>query len=414
MCYFHARPVFLIRMVRTAIVLCLAITLTTLAQDKIKQAETLLEDGFKAQHDGRLADAVELFSRSLAEYPAYTEAYNARASAYERLNKPDLALRDYAISLEFKSDQYEVLLSRGALLFQLKKFVEAKADFKKLLHLAPGETNMIFYRQSAHSPGTDRMMTAQSALKAQVYNYLGLIESSLRNCSYAVLYLDSAISLSSDEADYYVNRGLAKQACNNLTAIEDFNKALSLYPNHPIAKHNLAISSAKGGNYDEAVTQLSEAIRTDSLMLDPYLERAYYRLLKKNYSGALEDYNMAIRLNRLDPEIWLNRGVTKEKLYDLTGAYRDYTEAIELDNAFAKAWVNRGNILAAQKKFTEAIEDYSAAITYQSDYGVAYYNRAIAYYRLNKMKEACDDLKKAEKSNYPVDQKVKDRFCTGP
>ncbi|MBX2971378.1 MAG: tetratricopeptide repeat protein [Cyclobacteriaceae bacterium] len=401
-------------MVRTAIVLCLIITLTTFAQDKIKQAETLLEEGFKAQHEGKLNEAVELFSKSLAEYPAYTEAYNARASTYERLNKPDLALRDYTISLEFKPDQYEVLLSRGALLFQLKKFVEAKVDFKKLLQLPAGETNIIFYRQSAHSPGTDRMMTAQSALKAQVYNYLGLIESSLRNCSYAVLYLDSAISLSSDEADYYVNRALAKQACNNLTAIEDFNKALFLYPNHPIAKHNLAISKAKAGNYDEAETQLTEAIRTDSLMLDPYLERAYYRLLKKNYQGALEDYNMAIRLNRLDPEIWLNRGIAKEKLHDQVGAYRDYTEAIELDNTYVKAWVNRGNILAAQKKYNEAVEDYSAAITYQPDYGVAYYNRAIAYYRLNKMQDACNDLINAEKSNYPIDQKIKDRFCQNP
>jgi tetratricopeptide (TPR) repeat protein len=76
-----------------------------------------------------------------------------------------------------------------------------------------------------------------------------------------------------------------------------------------------------------------------------------------------------------------------------------------------KAWINRGNILAAQKKYNEAIEDYTAAITYQSDYGVAYYNRAIAYYRLNKMEEACNDVKKAEELNYPIDQKVKDKFC---
>jgi tetratricopeptide (TPR) repeat protein len=401
-------------MARIVIILCLAITLTTFAQDKIKLAETLLEDGFKAQHEGKLNDAVELFSKSLTEYPAYTEAYNARASVYERLNKPDLALLDYTISLEFKPDQYEVLLSRGALLFQLKKFVEAKVDFKKLLQLPAGETNTIFYRQSAHSPGTDRMMTAQSALKAQVYNYLGLIESSLRNCSYAVQYLDSAIQLTPDDADYYVNRALAKQTCDDLTATADFNKALTLQHNHPLAKHNLAISKAKAGHYDEAEAQLTEAIRADSLMLDPYLERAYYRLLKKNYRGALEDYNMAIRLNRLDPEIWLNRGVTKEKLLDLTGAYRDYTEAIELDNTFVKAWVNRGNILAAQKKHTEAIEDYSAAITYQPDYGVAYYNRAIAYYRLNKFEDACNDLKKAERLNQLVEQRTKDRFCKNP
>lgn len=398
-------------MVRATILLCLSVTLTTVAQDKIKQAETLLENGYKAQHEGKLADALDLFSKSLAEYPAYTEAYNARASVYERLNKPDLALRDYTISLEFRPDQYEVLLSRGALLFQLKKFVEAKVDFKKLLQLPAGETNTIYYRQSAHSPGTDKMMTAQSAMKAQVYNYLGLIESSLRNCSYAVQYLDSAIRLSPDEADYYVNRALAKQTCNDLTATADFNKALTLQPNHPLAKHNLAISIAKGGNYDEAETQLTEAILADSLMLDPYLERAYYRLLKKNYRGALEDYNMAVRLNRLDPEIWLNRGVTKEKLYDITGAYRDYTEAIDLDNTYAKAWVNRGNILAAQKKYNEAIEDYSAAITYQSDYGVAYYNRAIAYYRLNKMEEACSDLRKANSMGIKISSETSVQFC---
>ncbi len=398
-------------MTRFGFILCLITGFSAFAQDKIKQAETHLEAGYKALNSGQLNNAVELFTKSLAEYPAYTEAYNARASTYDRLNKPDLALRDYTISLEFKPDQYEVLLSRGALLFQLKKFVEAKVDFKKLLQLPAGETNTIFYRQSAHSPGTNRMMTAQSALNAQVHNYLGLIESSLRNCSYAVQYLDSAIQLTPDEADYYVNRALAKQACNDLTSKDDFNQALVLYPNHPIAKHNLAIAKAKAGNFDEAEVQLTEAIYADSLMLDLYLERAYYRLLKKNYRGALEDYNMAIRLNRLDPEIWLNRGIAKEKLHDFTGAYRDYTEAIELDNAFVKAWVNRGNILVAQKKYNEAIEDYSAAITYQPDYGVAFYNRAIAYYRLNKMEEACNDLKKVERLNYPIDKKVKDRFC---
>lgn len=399
-------------MIRTAIILCIVLPFSILAQEKFKLAESFLEDGFKAHHQGKLTDALELFTKSLAEYPAYTEAYNARASVYERLNKPDHALRDYTISLEFKPDQYEVLLSRGALLFQLKKFQEAKVDFKKLLQLPTGETNTIFYRQSAHSPGTDRMMTAQSALKAQVYNYLGLIESSINNCKDAVLYLDSAVRLSPNEADYYVNRALAKQACHDLTAIDDFNKALALYPNHPIARHNLAVTKAKTGNYDEAETQLTEAIRSDSLMLDPYLERAYYRLLKKNYHGALEDYNMALRLNRLDPEIWLNRGIAKEKLHDLSGAYHDYTEAIELDNAYVKAWVNRGNVLAAQKKYTEAIEDYSAAIIYQPDYGLAYYNRAIAYYQVNKLMEACHDLKMAEKFNQPLNQKIKERFCT--
>ncbi|MBX2963015.1 MAG: tetratricopeptide repeat protein [Cyclobacteriaceae bacterium] len=392
-------------------VLLLLLTFPLFAQVKKANAEEVYEQGTIALGYGRLEEAKALFSRSVAENPGYAQAYAARATVYERLADGNAALRDYTISLELDPNQYEVLLSRGALLFQLKKYTEAKNDFRKLLRLPAGETNTIFYRQSAHSPGTDQILTAQGGIHAQVYNYLGLIETQLKSCLSAIHYLDSAIVLAPNEPDYYCNRALTKKMCGVLGEEDDLKKALALNPNHPIARNNLASISASKGNYQLAEQELTEAIETDPMMLDPYLERAYFRLLRKDYAGALADYNQAIKLNRLDPEIWLNRGVVKEKLFDLVGAYRDYTEAIELDAVFVKAWINRGNILAAQKKYVEAIEDYSAAITYQPDYGVAYYNRAIAYFRLNKMNEACSDLKRAERLNYPVDQKVKDRFC---
>ncbi|MBL7844383.1 MAG: tetratricopeptide repeat protein [Cyclobacteriaceae bacterium] len=393
------------------LLISLFISLAGLAQVRKQRAEEFYNQGILAMASGNFEEARSLLTRSISEDPGFAEAYSTRAAVNERLNDFNSALRDYTISLEFMPDQYEVLLSRGALRYQLNQPLLAREDFIKLLKLPAGETNTIYYRQSAHSPGTDQILTAQGAIQSQVYNYLGLIETQLKNCPLAMQYFDSAIRLNISEADYFINRAMAKQACAIAGADEDFQKALTLDPDHPIAKHNLASLSARKGEFNTAEQQLTEAIEADPLMLDPYLERAYYRLLRKDYAGALADYNQAIKLDRANPEIWLNRGMAKEKLHDLAGAYRDYTEAIELDEGFVKAWVNRGNILATQKKYTEAIEDYSAAITYQPGYGVAYYNRAIAYYRLNKMEEACDDLKKAEKSNYRVDQKVKEGFC---
>jgi len=389
----------------------LTLTLQVLAQVRKQRAEEFYNQGIAAMGSGKLEEARNLFTKSIAEDPGFAEAYSTRATVYERLKDFNSALRDYTISLEFAPDQFEVLLSRAALRFQLNQPEPAREDFRKLLKLPAGETNTIYYRQLAHSPGTDQILTAQGAIQSQVYNYLGLIETQLKNCPAAIQYFDSAIRLNISEADYYINRAMAKQACAIAGADEDFQKALTLNPDHPIAKNNLAALSARKGNLNEAEQQLTEAINADPLMLDPYLERAYYRLLQKNYAGALADYNQAIKLDRANPEIWLNRGMAKEKLHDLSGAYRDYTEAIELDEGFVKAWINRGNVLATQKKYTEAIEDYTAAITYQPDYGVAYYNRGIAFYRVNKLAEACDDLKNAARLNYPIEDRIKKSFC---
>ncbi|MBX2945346.1 MAG: tetratricopeptide repeat protein [Cyclobacteriaceae bacterium] len=389
----------------------LFISLSGLAQVKKQRAEEFYNQGILAMGSGNFEEARSLLTKSIAEDPGFAEAYATRAAVCERLSDFNMALRDYTISLEFIPDQFEVLLSRGALRFQLNQYILAQDDFKRLLRLPPGETNTIYYRQSAHSPGTDQILTAQGAIQSQVYNYLGLIETQLMNCPASIQYFDSAIRLNTSEADYYINRAMAKQACGEASTDEDFQKALTINPDHPIAKHNLASLSARKGDFNTAERQLTEAIEADPLMLDPYLERAYYRLLRKDYAGALADYSQAIKLDRANPEIWLNRGMAKEKLHDLAGAFRDYTEAIELDEGFVKAWLNRGNILAAQKKYTEAIEDYSAAITYQPDYGVAYYNRAIAYYKLNKLAEACDDLKNAARLNYPIEERITKSFC---
>jgi tetratricopeptide (TPR) repeat protein len=382
------------------------------AQKNGLSAEVWYANGIAAMNNGRWNDAFNAFSHAIAENPGYAEAYASRAIIRERSNDNKGALMDYTLSLELLPDQYEVLLGRAALRYQLGFYPLARDDFNKLLNLPVGETNTIFYRRSAHSPGTDMILTVQGGIKSQVYNYLGLIELELKNCMQSILYLDTAIYLNNLEPDYFINRALAKQACHETTALNDFHQALALNPDHPIARHNLALEAARQGAYDLAEQQLTETIRLDSMMLDPYLERGYYRLQRKDFRGSLADYNRAIALAPNNPEIWLNRGVVKEKLNDLKGAYADYSQAIELRPDFVKAWLNRGNLLAAQQRYKEALEDYSIAIIYQTDYGAAYFNRAIAHQKSNHKTNACADLKEAKRLGMAVTEKMMKHFCS--
>ena len=411
-CQFHSTPYFIpIRIVK--LYYCFAFTFFTgvaFAQDKTVNPKKLYEQGEAAHNAGNYKLALDYFNRCLKEDPGFADAYFTRGSTREQLQDLAGANTDYNIYLELKPDQPEALLCRATVRYQLGLYEQSKEDFLRLLTLPVGETQTIFYNQSASASGANQIMTAQGAIKPQIFNYLGLVETKLGHYKEAITWLDSAIALRRKEADYYVNRGIAKEGMNDPTAaMQDYETAILLRPDHAVALHNIAVLKRKTGATID--NDLEKAIESDSSMLYPYLERAYQRMEGGYYKGALEDYDRALQIQDKDPEIWLNRGHVKEKLNDLKGAYSDYTKAIELNEKFEKAWLNRGNVLSKQGRNEDAIQDYTVAITFNPDYANAYYNRAIARQKLKQAAEACQDLQKAESLGMEVMEKVKKEIC---
>jgi tetratricopeptide (TPR) repeat protein len=380
------------------------------AQDKRADSKSLYEQGEAAHNAGNYKLALEYLNKCLKESPGFVDAYYTRGSAREQLKDLAGANTDYNIYLELKPDHPEALLSRAKVRYQLGLYDQAKTDFLKLLTLPAGETNTIFFNRSASASGSHQIMTAQGAIKPLLFNYLGLVETKLGNFKQAITWLDSAIN-QRKEADYYVNRGIAKEAMKDTTAMQDYQMAVSLRPDHALALHNIAVLKRKKGGQSSTEDDLEKAIESDSSMLYPYLERAYQRMEGGYYKGALEDYDRALQIENKDPEIWLNRGHVKEKMNDLKGAYSDYTKAIELDEKFEKAWLNRGNVLSKQGRLADAIEDYTVAIIHNSEYAAAFYNRAIAKQRAKQLGEACLDLQKAESLGLAVTEKMKKEIC---
>jgi tetratricopeptide (TPR) repeat protein len=379
----------------------------TLAQSK-QEGQRLLEQGDKYFHEGMYAEAIVSFTECITISPELTDAFLGRAMSKDQLKDYEGAITDYSIYLDKFPTHYEALLGRANARFQIEQFDQAKSDYQKLLTIPARETNYVLFQKSASPSGTMQVTTAQSNVRPRIFNYLGLTEYKLKKFDQALIWLDSAIKMEPDNPDYYVNRGMIKETMSTDQALEDYNKALKINPNHSLALNNIAVLKSKKGGPEDF---FEKAIESDSTMLAPYLERAYLRMESGYFKGALDDYNSAIDIEKNDPEIWLNRGFVKEKLSDFKGAYSDYTQAITIDEKFEKAWLNRGNVLGKLNKYKEAIEDYTVAIAINPDYAAAYYNRAVAKEKLKQKTEACSDVRQAEKLGMAVDAKLKVSVC---
>jgi tetratricopeptide (TPR) repeat protein len=396
----------------SVILLLLLCSLVSVGQEKRLNASKVFALAEAAYNEGQYQKAIDYLDQCLLEDPGYSEAYFMRAGAREQLKNYEGALTDYSIFLEQKPDNPEALFSRAIIRYQLKKYEQAREDFTRLTQLPPGETQTIYFNKSASVRGVNQVMTTQSMNAPVIYNYLGMIDLRLKNFKTALAWLDSAILLDAREADYLVNRGLAYENLGDSSAaLRDFQKALTINPQHTHALHNLAILNRTKEKKEPAQDPLELAIESDSSMLYPYLERARQRFEGGFYKGALADYTKALALEDKDPEIWLSRGLVRERMKDYNGAFSDYTKAIELKENHARAWVNRANVLLKLERYKDAIEDYSVALIYQPDFAAAYYNRAIAKSYLKQTTEACDDLKKAEALGMAVESRMKAKFC---
>lgn len=392
-------------------VLLIVLPMAVFAQYKRANSRQLYERGEAAHDAGNYKLALEILNECLKASPGFADAYYTRGSTREQLDDLAGANTDYNIFLELKPDHFEALMSRATVRYQLGLYEQAKEDFLKLLSLPPSETQAILFNRSASVDGTNQVVSVQGNISPQVLNYMGLVETKLGNYKAAISWLDSAIQLQAKEADYLVNRGIAKEGLNDTTAIQDYQAALLLRPDHSIARHNIAVLKQKKGELSSAEDELEKAIESDSSMLYPYLARAYQRTEGGFYKGALEDYDRALEIQGKDPEIWLNRGYVKEKLNDFKGAYSDYTKAIELNEKFEKAWLNRANVLSKQGRMEDAIEDYTVAIMFNPDYAAAFFNRAIARQKVKQTAEACQDLKKAEALGMTIPEKMTKEIC---
>ena len=231
---------------------------------------------------------------------------------------------------------------------------------------------------------------------AEDFVSLGVTFHQQREYDQAIEYYDKAIELNPQHTGAYNNRGLAKVDSGDLQgAIADYGKAIELNPQLVEAYNNRGNAKSDSGDLRGAIADYDKAIELNPQLAEAYYNRGAAKVALDDQQGAIADYDKAIELNPQFAAAYYNRGIVRVNSGDYQGAIADYDKAIEHNPMYVAAFTNRGIAKGKSGDYQAAIADFNKAIELSPMCTEAYNNRGIAKRTLGDEAGAQNDFAKA-------------------
>ncbi len=156
-----------------------------------------------------------------------------------------------------------------------------------------------------------------------------------------------------------------------------------------------ALSSAKKGNYTEAIALLTELIHRHPQNSVDYNNRGLIYFQSGEMPKALGDYNTALQLNPNLASAYNNRGNYHAAGAEFAAALSDYDQAIDLNPSYVRARINRGITLRDLAQYEEAIETFEVAMLFGQLEGHIWAERGRTYHLWGDWNCAIADYRRA-------------------
>jgi tetratricopeptide (TPR) repeat protein len=162
-------------------------------------------------------------------------------------------------------------------------------------------------------------------------------------------------------------------------AIEDFNRAIQLFPEYAAIYNNRGTVLLGIGALREAMKDFDRALLLAPGYAAAYSNRAGAHLKLGHIERAIADYTKAIALVPTNPAAFTGRGRAHLAAQRPLAASRDFARAVGFDARFSAAYRSRAEANLAIERYQEAIEDYSRAIAFDPRNADLYIARGRAY-----------------------------------
>ncbi len=232
--------------------------------------------------------------------------------------------------------------------------------------------------------------------RANVYNDRGIAKWRLSRLKEAIDDFNQAITLYPEYAAAYNNRGNVLIELSLLDeAVKDFDQAISLWPSYGAAYNNRANAFQKLGRLDNALRDYTKAIEFMPNNAAPINGRGKVHAASERKHAAIRDFSRAILLDGKYIPAYYNRGKVLMSLARHKDALSDYSFTIDVRPQDVELFTERGKIHAKRNDFVSALKDFSRSIAILPDFAPAFAERGLVYTRTKNYAEAMEDINHA-------------------
>jgi tetratricopeptide (TPR) repeat protein len=113
--------------------------------------------------------------------------------------------------------------------------------------------------------------------------------------------------------------------------------------------------------YDQAINDLSTAIKVDPSWSWPYVARGHVYAIKRDFTRAFADQETAVRLEPT-AVTYVGRAQDLIEAGAFDRAIADLDQALRLNPKYFFAFFTRGDVYVKKREFAKAIDDYNTAL----------------------------------------------------
>lgn len=310
--------------------------------------EILLAQGYAKLKEGKPNEAVRIFDMVTYRYPYDERAYFLRGSIFKDQNEFAKALNDFAEVIRINPHNHSAFFLSGLLEKEKGNFTGALENLNAAISL---ESNSYRY-----------------------YEIKALICQDLANHECALLSFSHALRVCPPTE---IPRITSLRAFSNLKngnfreAISDYSFALKSIRNEKAFYNNRGLAKKKAGDLAGAVADFSKAINIDPSYLVAYNNRGLTMMLQNDYRHAILDFSNVIQKNKQDSVAYNNRGLARQNIGDWNGAYFDFSKVIDIITFKGSAYFNRGIVNFMLGNYDEADVDLTAVLNKEPNDEVA-------------------------------------------
>ncbi|MBU3614812.1 tetratricopeptide repeat protein [Polynucleobacter sp. Latsch14-2] len=141
-------------------------------------------------------------------------------------------------------------------------------------------------------------------------------------------------------------------------AIDCFNKAISIKPDHPAAFYNRGNALLGLSRFDDAINSFDQCISFNPKSAEAYFNRGIAQVALKQFASAIHSFDRAIEIKPNYSGAFNNRGLAQQSLLHLKDAVSSFDMAVNLDPKLFGARLNLSLCLLLSGDFKRGWKEF--------------------------------------------------------